>query len=69
MATVEEFRDRAALCLDSAKKAVDAKSKLELLGIAIAWLDLADLVERPLPRFACRAEQQGGSFPTQDRSA
>lgn len=36
------------MCLDRAKGAVHLKSKLELLGIAVAWLDLADLVERHL---------------------
>lgn len=44
-AKVDEFRDQAAACLDGARKTADLKSKLELLGIAVAWLDLADLLE------------------------
>ena len=46
MARVDEYRDQAGECLDRAKRTVDIKSKLELLGIAVAWLDLADMVER-----------------------
>lgn len=46
MAKVDEYRDQAAACLESAKKAVELKSKLELIGMAVAWLDLADIAER-----------------------
>jgi hypothetical protein len=42
----DEFRDQAAACLDRAKTAVDLKVKLELLMIAVAWLDLADVAEQ-----------------------
>ena len=49
MAKTDAFRDRAAACLEAAQRAADAKAKLELLMIAVAWLDLADLVERPVP--------------------
>jgi hypothetical protein len=48
VARADEFRDQAAVCIDRAKGAVHLKSKLELLSIAVAWLDLADLVERQL---------------------
>jgi hypothetical protein len=43
---VEEFRNQAAVCLDRANTVVDLKAKLELLLIAVAWLDLADLTEQ-----------------------
>lgn len=46
MAKEDEFRDQAAACLDRSNKASDVKSKLELLAIAVAWLDLADLTEQ-----------------------
>jgi hypothetical protein len=49
MAKTDGFRDQAAACLEAAQSAADAKAKLELLMIAVAWLDLADLVERPMP--------------------
>jgi hypothetical protein len=60
VASVDGFRDQAASCLDQAKRAVDLTSKLELLGIAVAWLDLADLVERSAARSAVPVEQQAG---------
>lgn len=46
VAKVEEFRNQAAVCLDRAKVAANLKAKLELLMIAVAWLDLADLLEQ-----------------------
>ena len=53
MAEVDEFRDRAAACLDHAKAAGDLKAKLELLMIAVAWLDLVDLKEQNAGRETC----------------
>ena len=50
MTKAGEFRDQAAVCLDRAKTAVDLKAKLELLMIAVAWLDLADLTEQSAGR-------------------
>jgi hypothetical protein len=49
MAKTDAFRDQAAACLEAAQSAADAKAKLELLMLAVAWLDLADFVERPVP--------------------
>ena len=42
---MDEFRDRAAECLDSARSVADRKARLELLALAKSYLDLADVVE------------------------
>jgi len=45
MARVDECRDQAAECLDSARRVADRKAKLQLLALAKGYLDLADLLE------------------------
>jgi hypothetical protein len=60
MAKADEFRDQAAECLDRAKAVEQFDIKLELLGIAVAWLDLADCVEHA-------ASQRDRNVPNRDR--
>lgn len=60
MAKADEFRDQAAECLDRARTVEQLDIKLELLGIAVAWLDLADCVEHA-------ASRRGRNVPSRDR--
>ena len=52
MSKEAEYRTQAVVCLELAKHAANATDRLRILGIAAAWLDLADRVNRPVKRAA-----------------
>ena len=64
MARVDECRDQAAECLDSARRVADRKAKLQLLALAKGYLDLADLLEA----FESELEISGRRRRGQDKS-